>query len=249
MSRFALVAGLALLALSASADDICLALEQPGAKGQGEYLRLHKNGSADYANLDAAFPSRHVRGTWRRSGKEYELRLPGVVRDIESGDLSVAVKTELNVPLVADVRDLVEALLAGHLAQGEFTNEQLDLRATVLGCPDGTEEFCSAEGTRSVHVFVGFTDTPITRAQVEALLHALDAYVAAPQHDVFHFTLDAYRSWRYAAFREPHHFWNEERVQVRREIDGVLAGDEDERPRVFRVVRCGEMPPQVRAKP
>lgn len=240
---------LALIALPASAatpkDDVCMALEQPGGKGQGEYLRLRKSGVADYANLDAAFPSRRVHGTWRRRGAEYELRLPGVVRDIESGELSVAVKTELNVPLVAEVRDLVEALLAGHPAQQEFTNEQLDLRATVLGCPDGTEEFCTPEGTRSVHVFVGFTETPITRAQVEALLHELDAYVAAPEHDVFHFTLDTYRSWHFATFRESHQYWNEERDQLHREIDSVLAGHDDDLPRVFRVVRCSALPPSA----
>ena len=221
-------------------EELCL------TRGGEHFLRLRRNGSFEYARFRSGAAPLEVSGRWRvHADGTYELFDSPLVRDVQVGQLYVAIGLEANVPLVGELRAFVQSFLAAHRSD-VITPEQLrTLHVRLDHCPPERGGSCeSAQGSLGVFFVPSSLSTAdrVARSDVESLLVALDDYARDPDKGVLRFRLDAHRSYRFANWLDLHSFWKQDPDLLRREIDWTVDSrsdrDSSRLPNVFYLLRC-----------
>ncbi|HWS72706.1 MAG TPA: PQQ-binding-like beta-propeller repeat protein [Thermoanaerobaculia bacterium] len=233
-------------------DELCLRYDQSGMLDVRDYLLLHRDGSVELVDADKNSPAIRMSGRWRKLGDAtYELTGLPLVRNVEAANLTVPVGVRANLPLLRELRDGIEAFERAHMGQATFTEEELrTLEVREPGCPPEALAYCDFEGKRIVSVSppLSYPPKPVAADDLDALLHAIDAYLLdGHSAGTLRFRLRDYRSMRYAEWLDPHSFWKHAPRDAEREIDSALESrrfsdaTESVEPALFRLDRCSNV--------
>lgn len=230
-------------------DEVCLRLDGSGVADAREYWMLRRDGTAEYVDADVNFPPVRTLGRWRKNGDTYEIRGTYLVRGIDTGALSAGIGVRANLPLLRDLRDVLEAFLFTH-KEASFSQEDVEhLEVRAPGCPLEAQSWCTGDGERIVGVRPAFSidEKRVTIEALVALLHAMDAYLDdLSDSDLLRFRLRGYRSYWTAEWLDPHSYWHiNDAESVQRIIDTLLDLHGDQQPTAFRVAPCREVADEV----
>jgi hypothetical protein len=221
--------------------ELCLRYDQSGMADIKEYLRLRRDGSAEYIDADVNFPPLRMRGTWTRAGDVYSLTIPPLVRDLHVDDLHVLVGIEANVALLPDLRDAINGYLQTHLDETSFSPDVLSLlRVWAPGCGREALSYCDAQGGRGVEPATYSFDQGVSRDALEKLTLEIDRYLASDFRTI-RFTLKTYRAYVFANFLDPHSIWDGEFSEALIDNDIAVAKHHPgHEPSLFRAMPCAE---------
>jgi hypothetical protein len=220
-------------------SEICLRYDRSGMLDIREYWILQKDGTAEYVDADRNSPAMRMRGRWwKTSDGGYEIRGTPLVRSVETERLSVDIGVNANIPLLADLRDVLEAFVQTH--SGNVTAEDLrTLAVRAPGCPPEASPYCSGENERLLDVFARDPIKPdVSVSDLASLIEAIDRYRKnLADADVLRFRLRSYRRFTFADWIDAHSYWRHKPGDAESEIDS----SEVHAPAMFIVAPCSEV--------
>jgi hypothetical protein len=164
------------------------------------------------------------------------------VRDVRTDNLHVSVTFKANVPMVRDLRDVLEAVLQSR-PQSEFSRDEVDaISVTAAGCPPGTESACDFQGNRTLRIFATPLEAVVKREELDELNHALDRYVLSSDQDLLRFRIHQYRSYQLADWLDDRTWWKSDESFLHSQIDMALDAHMSLEPPAFRLMKCSDLP-------
>jgi hypothetical protein len=189
-------------------------------------LWLHANGRYASVNRDGTAISWVDSGTWRRlADADYILVSDTDVKSVESGRLGVGIGPKHLVSLLPDLADAIHAFLS-ESNSSEYPDQQIRaIAVTGESCPPEHAYICAGGcyGPWFYHLNVrpGVTwpVVPVTRAELEDLLRAIDAYLSDQEKNAFRVTLVQEGGYTAVAWRDGAIGWASQRT----DLDGLKA--------------------------